>query len=133
MFGFAEGGYTGAGGKYAPAGIVHKGEFVIPQNIVRIPGMLAYLERLLHLPGYASGGMVAAPSVANPMRDLALSFKPQTITTGGNTSVDNKLNFQLIDDPSRAAYNAFRTKEGEKQFTIMLSRDPAKFRQILGL
>lgn len=29
--GFAEGGYTGAGSKYQPAGTVHKGEYVIPQ------------------------------------------------------------------------------------------------------
>ncbi|KHE07671.1 phage tail length tape measure family protein [Citrobacter braakii] len=29
--GFASGGYTGAGGKYDPAGIVHKGEFVFDQ------------------------------------------------------------------------------------------------------
>jgi len=27
---FAEGGYTGTGGKYEPAGIVHKGEYVVP-------------------------------------------------------------------------------------------------------
>jgi hypothetical protein len=31
--GFAEGGYTGTGGKYEPAGIVHKGEFVMPQSV----------------------------------------------------------------------------------------------------
>ena len=30
--GFAEGGYTGHGLKYEPAGIVHKGEYVVPQN-----------------------------------------------------------------------------------------------------
>lgn len=32
---FAEGGYTGGGGKYEPAGIVHKGEFVAPQEMTR--------------------------------------------------------------------------------------------------
>lgn len=32
---FAGGGYTGDGGKYEPAGIVHKGEFVFPQNITQ--------------------------------------------------------------------------------------------------
>jgi hypothetical protein len=29
FFGFADGGYTGPGGKYEPAGIVHKGEYVV--------------------------------------------------------------------------------------------------------
>lgn len=32
---FAEGGYTGDGGKYETAGIVHKGEFVAPQAMTR--------------------------------------------------------------------------------------------------
>lgn len=31
---FADGGYTGQGGKYEPAGIVHKGEYVIPKEQV---------------------------------------------------------------------------------------------------
>lgn len=30
--GFATGGYTGRGGKYEPAGIVHKGEYVVPKE-----------------------------------------------------------------------------------------------------
>lgn len=30
--GFSDGGYTGEGGKYEPAGIVHKGEYVMPQD-----------------------------------------------------------------------------------------------------
>jgi hypothetical protein len=30
--GYADGGFTGEGGKYEPAGIVHKGEYVIPQE-----------------------------------------------------------------------------------------------------
>lgn len=34
---FAEGGYTGDGGKYEPAGEVHKGEYVLPQEAVRNP------------------------------------------------------------------------------------------------
>ncbi|MCL2076645.1 MAG: hypothetical protein FWH15_09490, partial [Betaproteobacteria bacterium] len=130
---FAEGGYTGSGGKHAPAGIVHKGEFVIPAALVRIPGMRTYLEQLLRLKGYASGGYVpAAPAITNPMRDITMNWKPEQVSMG-NTNVDNKLQFQFIDDPARAAYNAFRTKEGVKQFTIMLSRDPQKFRQILGV
>lgn len=34
---FAEGGYTGDGGKYEPAGEVHKGEYVLPQEAVQNP------------------------------------------------------------------------------------------------
>ena len=31
---FATGGFTGRGGKYEPAGIVHKGEYVVPKQYV---------------------------------------------------------------------------------------------------
>ena len=33
--GYSEGGYTGAGGKYEPAGIVHRGEWVAPKWMVK--------------------------------------------------------------------------------------------------
>lgn len=36
---FAEGGYTGPGGKYEPAGVVHRGEFVMPQETVSRVGL----------------------------------------------------------------------------------------------
>ncbi|HBB25476.1 MAG TPA: hypothetical protein DCZ59_04355, partial [Bacteroidetes bacterium] len=43
--GFAEGGYTGDGGKYTPAGIVHKGEFVInKENTRRYRGILEQMN-----------------------------------------------------------------------------------------
>lgn len=59
LFGFSDGGYTGAGGVMEPAGIVHKGEFVLPQRAVSRIG-LPKLEamRLGTLPGYANGGLV---------------------------------------------------------------------------
>ncbi|MCL2524563.1 MAG: tape measure protein, partial [Betaproteobacteria bacterium] len=44
LFGFASGGYTGAGTKYQPAGIVHAGEFVVRRESVS-PASLAFLER----------------------------------------------------------------------------------------
>jgi hypothetical protein len=37
--GFSTGGYTAPGDKYAPAGIVHAGEYVIPQEGVNNPGV----------------------------------------------------------------------------------------------
>ena len=67
---FARGGYTGHGGKWDPAGIVHRGEWVTPQEIVRQPGALAFLERFNRLgvralPGYADGGLVGRLSLPN--------------------------------------------------------------------
>ncbi|MFN3732252.1 phage tail tape measure protein [Comamonas testosteroni] len=53
-FGFADGGYTGAGGKYEPAGVVHRGEYVINAASTRALG----LDFLGRLNGYAGGGYV---------------------------------------------------------------------------
>ena len=64
--GFATGGYTGAGRKYKPAGIVHADEYVIrkesQQKISRTHGRgaLDYMNRTGRIPGmgYAKGGKV---------------------------------------------------------------------------
>ena len=52
FLGFDKGGYTGAGGKYQAAGIVHKGEYVFDQESVRRIG----LPTLRALQQYADGG-----------------------------------------------------------------------------
>ena len=60
---FATGGYTGAGAKYEPAGIVHRGEFVFPQEATARIGV-GNLSAMAGLGGYASGGLVKAPGTA---------------------------------------------------------------------
>lgn len=59
--GFANGGYTGHGGKYDPAGIVHKGEGVLTQEEVKALGGPQGFEDLRKSirRGYATGGLVA--------------------------------------------------------------------------
>ena len=59
--GFAEGGFTGPGGKYEPAGVVHRGEYVMPSAVVKRVGA-DNLQRLHQsaLRGYADGGLVGA-------------------------------------------------------------------------
>ncbi len=74
--GFASGGWTGSGGKYEPAGIVHRGEYVQPQEVMRQPGALSFMEDFrrrgmaaldywrARLSGYAAGGLVGSASMA---------------------------------------------------------------------
>ena len=57
--GFASGGYTGDGGKYQPAGTVHKGEFVFTKEATSRIGV-KNLYALMR--GYANGGVVGGPS-----------------------------------------------------------------------
>ncbi|ANM45884.1 tail length tape measure protein [Escherichia phage vB_EcoS_NBD2] len=52
---YATGGYTGDGGKYAPAGVVHRGEFVMTKEATKRIGV-DNLYRMMR--GYASGGLV---------------------------------------------------------------------------
>lgn len=74
--GYATGGYTGDGGKYEPAGVVHRGEFVVRKEVTRSPRVRAMLENLNQngpaaLYGwtqYADGGLVSMPS--QPMGNL---------------------------------------------------------------
>lgn len=64
--GFAGGGFTGQGGKYQPAGIVHRGEYVIPKSMVNQSTGLPNSDALGRMvsgsapaaPSYASGGFV---------------------------------------------------------------------------
>lgn len=57
--GFATGGYTGDGGKYEPAGVVHKGEFVMTKEATKRIGV-GNLYKMMR--GYANGGVVGGNS-----------------------------------------------------------------------
>lgn len=59
IMGFASGGYTGDGGKYEPAGIVHKGEVVWSQSDVKAVGGPMVANSMRPTFSYADGGIVA--------------------------------------------------------------------------
>lgn len=63
--GFAGGGYTGDGGKFEPAGLVHRGEYVMPSDVVQRAGIGTMVQIHRHFRGYADGGLVgSAPGIA---------------------------------------------------------------------
>ena len=66
LLGFAEGGFTGYGGKYEPAGIVHRGEYVIDAATVGRLGRSTF-DMMRGLPGYADGGFVSMPDGKVPL------------------------------------------------------------------
>ena len=77
---YASGGYTGPGGKYEPAGIVHKGEYVIPKSMVNQATGLPFADALGKLTrghnsgaGYANGGYVRGHSVTTEQGPVDLS------------------------------------------------------------
>ncbi|KIN60647.1 tail tape measure protein [Sulfitobacter noctilucae] len=95
--GFAEGGYTGAGGKFQPAGVVHKGEYVMPQTVVQRLGVdrLAALHSAA-LKGYSGGGLVGgqaglqggAQGHSEAMPSLVVNA-PVTVNGSAGTPVQN--------------------------------------------
>ena len=67
LVGFDSGGFTGYGGKYTPAGIVHKGEYVLTKEATSRLGV-DYLDYLNYQSrskpqGFSGGGGVGVPSV----------------------------------------------------------------------
>lgn len=101
--GFAGGGYTGPGGKFQPAGVVHKGEYVFDKEATdRIgPANLEALRR--NLKGFSSGGAVgAAPAPA----------------TGGRGDI----NVVLLDDQERIG-QYLATRAGEERVLKILRRN----------
>ena len=135
--GFATGGYTGAGGKYQPAGVVHKDEFVIRKESTSQPGAKEFLwsfnqngmEALNKFKGYAAGGLVDAPNINVP--DVqAPKLNDNVAQIAQSSSFNANQNFYLVDDPSRIL-DTLNSNQGQENIVVMMSRDPSKFKAAL--
>lgn len=106
LFGFSSGGYTGAGGKYEPAGIVHKGEVVWSQEDIARAGGIARVEQM-RLRGYANGGIVGAyPSGSVSSGGVVIGDIIVPVSSGGESEgVSDKQTGQLLGGIVRAAVN----------------------------
>lgn len=85
---FASGGYTGAGGKYEPAGVVHRGEYVFSKAATDYLGV-GNLESLHRQGkrGYADGGHVGMPANSNA-------------PAAANSNRSTRVNVQIINQTS---------------------------------
>lgn len=107
--GFASGGYTGDGGKYTPAGVVHRGEYVITKEATSRLG-IGFLNHLNYGRGYANGGSVGSiPSTGyRPMAGGSISVKVINNGEPVNASVEQ------------------RQRNGETEITVELIRQIAR-------
>ncbi|URO00925.1 phage tail tape measure protein [Leclercia adecarboxylata] len=78
--GFAGGGYTGSGGKYEPAGVVHRGEFVFTKEATSRIGV-GNLYSMMR--GYASGGLVGGGSMPAAAAGGISVYAPVSISQEG--------------------------------------------------
>ena len=107
--GYASGGYTGDGGKYTPAGVVHRGEYVITKEATSRLG-IGFLNHLNYGRGYANGGSVGSiPSTGyRPMAGGSISVKVINNGEPVNASVEQ------------------RQRNGETEITVELIRQIAR-------
>lgn len=107
--GFASGGYTGDGGKYQPAGVVHRGEYVITKEATSRLGV-GFLNHLNYGRGYANGGSVGSiPSTGyRPMAGGSISVKVINNGEPVNANVEQ------------------RQRNGETEITVELIRQIAR-------
>lgn len=96
--GYSKGGFTPKGGKEEPAGIVHKGEYVVPQWVLNTPQGMNYVNileaiRTNKATGYASGGPVGSPSSAASTPQINLEARTDNAALVPLLeSIDRKLN-----------------------------------------
>ncbi len=121
--GFAEGGYTGDGDTLEPAGIVHKGEYVVPKNLMNLPAVQNIIQSVEALrtkkinvsqlaPKYASGGNTSAtssitsPNPTQPYTDPEL-IKLLKQNTAAMEALKNLKIYTSIED----------VNDGQKRYT----------------
>lgn len=101
--GFASGGYTGSGGKNEVAGVVHKGEYVVPADAVRRIGVQS-LESL-STGASAARGMTGV-SAARGSAGTTVVSAPQFNLKGAVITADLYADMQRISDDSAAKAGA---------------------------
>ncbi|HCP4058047.1 TPA: phage tail tape measure protein [Escherichia coli] len=101
-FHFATGGFTGTGGKYEPAGIVHRGEFVFTKEATSRIGV-GNLYRLMR--GYATGGYVGTPgSLADSRSQASGKFEQNNHVVINNDGTNGQIGPQAL----KAVYDMAR-------------------------
>lgn len=106
------GGFTGAGGKYDPAGVVHKGEFVFTKEATERIGV----ENLYGMMrGYGSGGLVDAPTE----RPTTLSGNGRA---GGNTIIQVDAPVTIMQESGAGDASATGTSAAASQLKSIVQQ-----------
>ncbi|HEP8867320.1 TPA: phage tail tape-measure protein, partial [Pseudomonas aeruginosa] len=143
--GFADGGRIqgpGTGTSDSIPILASNDEFMTRAAVVRQPGALAFLEQFnrygmaalgawANPVRHATGGLMGTPAPAMPAPGLAGS-RLQEPAKNLSATLKNNQNFYLVDDPSRIG-DVMAGRYGDEAMVLHISRDPQKFRQLLGI
>lgn len=114
---YDKGGYTGSGGKYQPAGTVHRGEYVFSSEATRAAGVgsldalhrglrgyadgggVGMMDALRHATGQAAGGMAGGvPSVPKVTVNIHGAPAGMSAQSSASYGQDGQLNIDVIFD-----------------------------------
>lgn len=128
--GYADGGFTGYGGKYEHAGIVHKGEGVLTQEEIAALGGPAgfYALRESIKNGFSDGGLALdAPKVLNPNqnKDLTNYLSQAQSNSSQSQPIENNLRVIMVKDENEAK-DWLYSPEGERAFLYHMKRNRSK-------
>ncbi|BGD30725.1 phage tail length tape measure family protein [Pseudomonas aeruginosa] len=143
--GFADGGRIqgpGTGTSDSIPILASNDEFMTRAAVVRQPGALAFLEQFnrygmaalgawANPVRHATGGLMGTPAPAMPAPGLSAS-RLQEPAKNLSATLKNNQNFYLVDDPSRIG-DVMAGRYGDEAMVLHISRDPQKFRQLLGI
>ncbi len=128
MFGFAEGGPTPPGGKYKPAGIVHAGEYVMPQETMRYYGLdflrAIHMRQLPRL-------HVSRISAPQPRYSFAEGGLVGALSGGAQTPQVNLRNINLIDSAALVG-GYLDNPDSDRVFINKIARNGMAIKQVLG-
>ncbi|UHT64261.1 hypothetical protein [Acinetobacter lwoffii] len=117
--GYADGGFTGYGGKYEPAGIVHKGEGVLTQEEIAALGGPSgfYALRQSIKNGFADGGIALdAPKVLSFDKGQdAGKYIAEARESNSSPNVNLNPNFVIVDEREKLGDYLFGS-DGKKAF-----------------
>lgn len=132
--GYAGGGFTGYGGKYEPAGIVHRGEGVLTQEEIAAlggpAGFFALRQSIKN--GFADGGLVLdAPKYLSDQNSNVSGYVDQIQQSSSSGPQGLTIINQIDQDDLVGGY--FRKPAAGRLILNLIKANPSEFKRAMGV
>lgn len=133
--GYAEGGYTGSGGKYEPRGIVHAGEWVASQKLLANPQTAAIIQALDYAQKTNTVGSISPSMVSNDTTAAAAIARMGSTSSGSSdnslddtlTRLNNRLNEPFVTVNTMTGDHGI--KKAQEEYDIYIRNKTPKSRR----